>query len=356
MITRLCDKFEVVALAARKNIALLQEQAKIFHPSLLCVYEEEEATKLQKLLPHTRVVCGDSGLVEVATYEPCDFVMLSMTGSVALPAALAAIRLKKTVALANKEILVSGGELVMQEAKKYGATILPVDSEHNALFQCLQGGKKSEVKRLILTASGGPFRERDKETFSSITLQEALQHPNWKMGQKVSIDCSTLVNKGLEVIEAHFLFDISVAHIEVVIHPQSIVHSLVEFIDGSILAQLSDPDMEKPIQYALTYPDRLPFPSPPFSFPTLSFSPPDPDRFPALKLAFEALEKKKSFPCFFNAANEVLVDRFIQGKIAWTSISEKLQQLLAFHQGEEVLDLPSILSVEKKAKDLAYQI
>jgi 1-deoxy-D-xylulose-5-phosphate reductoisomerase len=273
--------------------------------------------------------------------------------------AVAAIESGKQIGLANKEILVCGGEWISALAKKKGIELLPVDSEHCALHQCLQGQDKSAVRRLILTASGGALRDKSAEELKRVTLKEALSHPNWQMGTKVTIDCTTLMNKGLEMIEARFLFDIEPERIEAVIHPQSRIHSCVEFVDGSILAQIADPDMALPIQYAMTYPKRKPGMLPPYDFlrnGTLTFYPPDTHRFPCLKLALQALKAGRSYPCFLNAANEILVDRFVKGTIPWTAIGEKLDKLISSHSPVNVLSLDAILAVDSSARQLAAEI
>lgn len=358
VVRHLKDCLEIKTLAAKSNIDLLEEQAKEFAPEIVAVYEEEKAIQLQKRLPNCKVVSGMKGLEEAAVYEKVDFVMLAMSGSIGLKPAISAIQAKKGIGLANKEVLICAGELITSLAKKNNVELIPVDSEHSALFQCLQGGKKSEVRRLILTASGGPFYKRSSQELAHVTIKDALAHPNWRMGKKVTIDSSTLMNKGLEVIEAHFLFDMPIEKIEVVIHPQSIIHSLVEYVDSSLLAQLGEHDMKLPIQYALTYPDRKPSLFGPFDFTrysTLNFFQPDTQKFPCLDLAFEALRTKKSYPCFLNAANEVLVQKFLQGEISWISIGEKLKKLLSSHRPENVLTLEAIQAVDKRARELAAQ-
>jgi 1-deoxy-D-xylulose-5-phosphate reductoisomerase len=264
-----------------------------------------------------------------------DIVLVAIVGTAGLEPALAAIRAGKDLAVASKEILVMAGELVMTEARKHGVKVLPVDSEHSAIFQCLEGRDPADVKRLILTASGGPFRQTPRERFESITVAEALKHPSWNMGQKITIDSATLFNKGLEMIEARWLFDMEIDRVDVVIHPQSIIHSMVEFRDGSILAQLSMPDMRYPIQYALTWPRRLPNSMPPTDFAkigTLTFENPDRDRFPSLRLAREAGRLGGTMPAVFNAANEVAVARFVDGKIGFVQIFETVEKVMGAHK------------------------
>jgi 1-deoxy-D-xylulose-5-phosphate reductoisomerase len=352
------DDLEIAALAAKSNIDLLYTQALEFSPKLIAVFDPDKALALQKRLPHIPVLAGMDGLKAVASFEGADFAMLAMTGSAGLLPAVAAIEAGKQIGLANKEVLVSGGEWISGLAKRKGVELIPVDSEHCALHQCLSGQDRSAVRRLILTASGGAFRNKSPEELKHVTIQDALAHPNWRMGAKVTIDCTTLVNKGLEIIEARFLFDIDPERIEAVVHPQSLVHSLVEFTDGSILAQIAEPDMVLPIQYALTYPERKPGLLEPFDFVkngTLTFHPPDHQRFPCLGLALHALRAGRSYPCFLNAANEVLVERFIEGKIPWTAIGEKLDKLISSHHPENVLTLEAILAVDASARQLAWE-
>ena len=352
------DEFEVVVLAAKKNISALYEQALEFQPKFLAVYDPTLALQLQKQLPHIPVLSGIEGVQAAASYSKVDFVMLAMTGSAGLLPAVAAIEAGKQIGLANKEVLVSGGKWISALAKKKGVQLLPVDSEHSALHQCLRSGEKKEVRRLILTASGGPFRDRSIDTLKEVTVKEALKHPNWRMGSKVTVDCTTLMNKGLEIIEASFLFDIEPEKIEAVVHPQSRIHSCVEFIDGSIVAQMAEPDMVLPIQYALTYPERRTGFLPPYDFlknGMLTFFPPDKGKFPCLQLALNALREGKSYPCFLNAANEILVDRFLQGEIPWTGIGEKLDKLIASHRPEDLLSLDAILAMDQLAREYALK-
>ena len=356
VVRHLPNDLEIAALAAKSNIDALYKQALEFSPKLIAVFDKEKALILQKKLPSIPVLGGMEGLRAVASFEGADFTMLAMTGSAGLLPAVSAIEARKQIGIANKEVLVCGGEWISGLAKQNGVELIPVDSEHCALHQCLQGQKKSAVRRLILTASGGALRDKTSEELKRVTLQDALSHPNWHMGTKVTIDCTTLMNKGLEMIEARFLFDIEPERIEAVIHPQSRIHSCVEFVDGSILAQIADPDMVLPIQYALTYPERKQGMLEPYDFlknGTLTFYPPDSQRFPCLQLALDALKAGKSYPCFLNAANEVLVDRFVQGQIPWTAIGEKLDKLISSHQPENVLTLEAILAVDASARQLA---
>jgi len=295
----------------------------------------------------------------VAAFEEATHVVSAMSGSVGiLPTALA-LRRKKVLLLANKEVLVAAGECLMQLAQENKTPVIPIDSEHSALFQCLQKEEKSAVHRLILTASGGPFFSLSAENLKSITVEEALAHPTWKMGPKVSVDSSTLMNKGLEVIEAHFLFGIPPDRIEVVIHPQSVIHGLVQFVDGSTLAQLSSPHMIYPIQYALTYPERHPALLPHLDLTRLSslnFSSPDKDRFPCLGLALQALRLGGSMPCFLNGANDALVHRFLLKEISWQEIGKKLETLLQRHTPEKELTIEKVLAIDEQAREEALRI
>lgn len=350
--------FEVKALAAHQNIDLLEIQAKEWRPELIAVYDQTKALELQKRLPQFEIVAGMEGLEAVAADSSAGLVVSAIAGTMGILPTVAAVKVGKDVALANKEVLVSAGEYLTKLKAKTGSKILPIDSEHSALFQCLQGQRLEEVRRIILTASGGPFRCYSEEKFTMITVEDALVHPSWRMGAKVTIDCSTLMNKGLEVIEAHWLFGVSVEQIEVVIHPQSVIHSMVEFIDGSMMAQLSEPNMIIPIQYALTYPHHQPGLLPPFDFTkarSLDFLPPDLEKFYCLELAFHALKEKGTLPCYMNAANEVLVDRFLKKEISWLEIGRKLAKLMTSHKSEKGIDLEKILAVDKMAREEATE-
>src|SRR5262249_47538791 len=310
----LADRVKLIALAAGNNSKLLLEQARAHRPQAICISDAAKAGELRGQLDRaTKVVCGSEGLIELATLPEADIVLIAIVGTAGLQPALAAIRAGKDIAVASKEILVMAGEIVMSEARKHGVRVLAVDSEHSAIFQCLGGKPSSSVRKLWLTASGGPFRNTPKEEFASITVERALKHPSWVMGRKITIDSATLFNKGLEMIEARWLFDIEMARVGVVVHPQSIIHSMVEFVDGSLLAQLSTPDMSLPIQYALTYPDRAPSDRVQTDFPkigSLTFEAPDLQRFPALELARRAGEVGGTLPAVLNAANEVAVESF----------------------------------------------
>jgi 1-deoxy-D-xylulose-5-phosphate reductoisomerase len=344
---------KVAALAAYSSIDLLQEQIQEFHPKIVAVFDEKKALELQKRVPRVKVVSGMEGLKEAASCDDADLVVSAITGSIGIAPTLSAIEQGKNIALANKEVLVAGGELVMKRAKEKNVCILPVDSEHSALFQCLEQKRKEEVRRLILTASGGPFFHHSTDDLKKITKEAALKHPSWKMGPKVTIDSSTLMNKGLEVIEAFYLFDRPLEEIEVIVHPQSIIHSMVEMVDGSLFAQMSEPSMIFPIQYAVTWPERSPGFLPPFPFakhPKLEFFQLEKGKFVCLELAYEALRQGGSFPCYLNAANEVLVAQFLEGKISWLDIGRKLEKLLSCHKRETPSTLDAIYSIDAAAR------
>jgi 1-deoxy-D-xylulose-5-phosphate reductoisomerase len=356
VVRHLRETFEVAALAAKSQIDLLESQAREFCPQIVAVYDKAKALELQKRIPHMRVVGGMEGLQEAASVAGADLVVSAMSGSLGIAPTLSAIQAGKTVALANKEVLVSAGEIVMGQARARGVPILPIDSEHSALFQCLDHRDPTHVRRLILTASGGPFLHYTQEKLGGVTVDEALAHPTWRMGPKVTIDCSTLMNKGLEVIEAHFLFQIPMRQIEVVVHPQSVIHSMVEMIDGSMLAQMSEPSMIVPIQYALTYPGRRPGIIPPFDFnrfSRLEFCAPDHQRFACLELCYEAGLRGGNAPCYLNAANEVLVERFVRGEIGWVDISRKLEKLLTAFSVEKELNIDKISATDTMAREQA---
>lgn len=356
VVRHLKDSLCVVALAAHSNIDLLEQQAKEFSPELIAVYDPAKAKELTKRIPNFHILSGIEGLNAVATYANADQIISAMVGTIGLIPTVEALKAGKNVALANKEALISGGSLVMSLVKEKGSQLLPIDSEHSALFQCLAGEKTSAVNRLILTASGGPFRAYTADQLNQITVEQALNHPTWRMGPKITIDCSTLMNKGLEVIEAHWLFDIPVDKIDVVIHPQSIIHSMVEFVDGSTIAQMGEPNMMVPIQYALTYPNRhkgIMGPLDLVKIRSLEFYSPNLQYFKCLNLAFESLKLGGSFPCFMNAANETLVDRFLQKQIGWTEIANKLEELMLKHVTQKIDSLDHILEVDAEARQKA---
>ena len=350
------DKFEVVAISANSSVDLLLEQILEFNPKYVAVYNEESANKLKNMIPNNidiEVLSSMEGLVKICELKEVDVVLTAVVGMIGLVPTMAAIKARKTIALANKETLVTAGEIVMEEAKKNNMEILPVDSEHSAIFQCLNGERKKDVEKIILTASGGPFRGKKKEELINVTKNQALKHPNWDMGRKISIDSSTLMNKGLEVIEAKWLFDVDVEDIDIVVHPQSIIHSMVSFKDSSVMAQLGCPDMRLPIEYALTYPgrsetdfERLDL----AKIATLTFEKPDMETFPCLKLAFEVLKLGGTYPTVLNAANEVLVNEFLEDKIGFYDIPYYIERSLEQHNNRSNPTLEDILEVDKETR------
>lgn len=350
------NQLQVIGLAAQGNdLQLLEQQILEFSPKIVVVYDTEKAEILSKKIGR-KVLSGLAGLIFLAREKAVDFVLMAMSTTIGIEPTVEAILQKKTIGLANKEILIAAGEWICPLAKENNVSILPIDSEHSALFQCLQGETAQEIRRLVLTASGGPFWTFSKEQMQKISKDQALKHPNWSMGQKITVDSSTLMNKGLEVIEAHYLFDVPIEKIDIVIHPESIIHSMIEFVDGSIKAQLSNPSMILPIQYALFYPKRIENPQIRFDFTrsqVLRFEKPPIENFPCLELAFEALKTKKSFPCYLNAANETLVGRFLNQEISWIEIGAKLKSLMQRHVPEELLDLRDVFDIECRAKQEA---
>jgi 1-deoxy-D-xylulose-5-phosphate reductoisomerase len=350
------DRLKVVSLAAGDNASLLAEQVQRYCPDVVAMANGEAADRLRRLcggnVPRT-VATGPEGLIAVATHPSADIVICASSGAAGLEAVLAAIGSAKTVALANKEVLVMAGGLVTAAARHNGVAILPVDSEHNAIHQCLHGRRGADIRRLILTASGGPFRDYSAEALERVDAAAALRHPTWQMGRKITIDSATLMNKGLEVIEAHWLFGVTADHIDVVIHPQSIVHSMVEMIDGSVLAQLGVTDMRLPIQYACSYPERWSGPLPSLDLTRagrLEFFPPPEDRFPCLRLAYRALRAGRSVPVALNAANEVAVEAFLDGKLGFTGIHRVIEETLDAHHAEDIATLDSVRRVDDWAR------
>lgn len=356
------DKFAVEVLTARKNMVLLAEQIIEFKPKIVSVDGDAERQELLQILGNTfkgEVLTGQEGLKQVAAYGNSDIVLVAVVGVAGLMPTLEAIKAGKTIALANKETLVSGGSIVMPAAEKNNVQILPVDSEHSAIFQCLAGNKAKNVRRLILTASGGPFRTWPRAKIETAKVSEALQHPNWSMGKKVSIDSATMMNKALEVIEARWLFDIDYKAIEVLIHPQSIVHSMVEFVDQSTIAQLSSPSMHLPIQYALSYPDRydcnLMKPLDLCALSRLEFFPPDNEKFPALTIAIEAAQKGSIYPTVLNAANEIAVNAYIKGQIAFYDIYKAVLTTLEACETVATVSLEDIIHYDQWARTYTKQ-
>jgi 1-deoxy-D-xylulose-5-phosphate reductoisomerase len=351
------DQIRLVGLAAGNNVDLLLEQARKHRPEAISLTDPAKAQALGDSLGfNARVYCGSEGLLRLATLPSADIVLIAIVGTAGLQPALAAIRAGKDIAVASKEILVMAGEIVMREAERNGVRVLAVDSEHSAIFQCLDGKPAASVRRLWLTASGGPFRNTPKTEFAAITVERALKHPSWVMGRKITIDSATLFNKGLEMIEARWLFGIEMDRVKVVVHPQSVVHSMVEFVDGSIIAQLSTPDMCLPIQYALTYPNRARSERVQTNFAklgSLTFEEPDMDRFPALNLARRAGEVGGTLPAVLNAANEVAVDAFCGGRISFPQITETVGRAMDAHKVSEHPTLTEILQADAWARQEA---
>ena len=353
-------KFIVTALTVNTKIDLLEEQIYEFHPPIAVVKDKELASKLKnRISGKCEILSGIEGLICAAANCDYDILIGAMVGFAGLAPTIEAIKRGKRIALANKETLVVGGELVTELCRKHNAEIIPIDSEHSAIFQCLVGEKSNEVEKLILTASGGPFLNKNKNDLDKVTVKEALKHPNWKMGNKITIDSASLMNKGLEVIEAHWLFGFPKKKIEVVIHPQSIIHSMVEFVDGSIKAQLGLPDMKLPIQYALTYPERLPNDLSKTSLPqigTLSFYAPDIDKFECLKIAYDVLDSEGTASCILNAANEVAVERFLNGDIGFSRIPGMISKALDKIENHRSPDIETIFECDKLTREFVRSL
>lgn len=353
-------RFKVSVLAAHSNVDLLLQQIDEFNPDLAVLTDHEAADRLvRKHNGKTKILSGSEGLMEAAGHSNTQLVVTAMVGFAGLAPTLEAIRAGKTIALANKETLVAAGELVMEAARQYNVPIIPVDSEHCAIFQCLQGIEPNHIRRLLLTASGGPFRGKSLAELGNVGVEECLKHPNWSMGKKITVDSATLANKGLEVIEAHWLFNVDYNSIDVVVHPQSIIHSMVECRDGCVMAQLGLPDMRTPIQYALTYPDRLStdFGQLEFSkLKSLTFEDPDTTTFPALAMAYEAGRKGGAYPCVFNAANEVAVYAFLAGQIAFLTMARIIRDTLDAFSPQGQVTLEELMRVDQWARDYAGRL
>jgi len=363
VVKRYPELFNVVGLAVNKSIDALEQQIKELRPKAVVVVDAEKAQELSRRIAGTsnipELLTSIEGLEQLAAHPEADLVLNALVGSVGLRPTLAALRAGKTLALANKESMVAGGAIVAKVREETGAEILPVDSEHNAIFQCMVGERKREIKRLIVTASGGPFRGRTFSELESVTVEEALKHPRWTMGPKITIDSATLMNKGLEVIEAHWLFDLPYEQIDVIVHPQSIIHSMVEFEDGSIKAHLGQTDMRIPIQYTLSYPDRLPAPLPSLDFVEvgkLTFEKPDMRNFPCLAYAYEAIRLGKTYPAVLNAANEQAVAAFLSKKIRFTDIPNIIKQVIERHEPGDETDLGIVLETEHRAREYADRL
>ncbi|NLM75276.1 MAG: 1-deoxy-D-xylulose-5-phosphate reductoisomerase [Clostridiaceae bacterium] len=352
---------DVVSLAANRNVKLMEQQIRQFKPKVAAMFDEEAAKALETAVKDTdtKVLKGLEGIKEAVVHKDADTVLTSVVGISGLIPTMTAIEAGKNIALANKETLVTAGHLVMKAVKEKGVRLFPVDSEHSAVFQCLQGNRKEDVSKIILTASGGPFRGYTREQLKSVTVKQALNHPNWSMGSKITIDSATLMNKGLEVIEAMWLFDIPAEDIEVIVHPQSIIHSMVVYNDGSVMAQLGAPDMRIPIQLALTWPERaenqfnkLDF----YELSALTFEKPDTENFRALKLAYDAAEIGGTMPCCMNAANEVAVDLFLKGKITFLQITELVEKVMSEHSVNSQPVLSDIIDTDYESRSLALEI
>jgi len=358
LVRKFPDQFRVLGLAAGRNVEVLARQVREFSPQWVSIGREEELPRLRSLLEgcRTEILVGTEGAKAVATASGVDMVVAAIVGGAGLVPTLAAVKAGKEVALANKEALVMAGELFVNEAERNGSRLLPVDSEHSAVFQCLQGHRKEEVERIILTASGGPFLHTSLSALERATVEQALKHPNWKMGPKITIDSATMMNKGLEVVEARWLFDFNPAKIEVIVHPQSIVHSMVRYQDGTIIAQMGIPDMQIPIAYALSCPSRLKMDLAPLELSRmepLEFLPVEDERYPALGLAYEALEAGGTMPAVLNAANEVAVQAFLENRIGFRDIHWVIQRTTEAHRRTQPIDIAEILEADRWAREQA---
>ena len=350
IISRFPEKFKLNALTANKNIELLEKQIKQFKPEIVAVMDEVKAEELQKKVD-IEVVKGLAGLNKVATYDKIDTVLNSLVGSIGIMPTIKAIENKKRILLANKESLVVAGKLIMDELKKSNVNLIPIDSEHSAIFQCLQGEDYKSIKKIILTCSGGPFRGKKQEELKAVSVKDVLKHPTWQMGNKITVDSATLMNKGFEVIEAKWLFDLDLDKIEIIVHPQSIIHSFVEFVDGSIKAQLSYPNMKIPINYALHYPNRVSFnDEKKTELINLNFEKPDLVNFPCLNYAYEAAKTGHSMPCVLNAANEIAVNAFLSEKISFLNIPQIIKTMMDQHLLVKDPSLDDILALDKKIR------
>jgi 1-deoxy-D-xylulose-5-phosphate reductoisomerase len=354
------EEFKLAAFSVGKNIELARKIIIEFNPELVSVQNMKDCNTLKAEFPHTKFTFGEEGLIETAVFDKADILVNAVLGSVGLHPTLLAIESGKTIAIANKETLVTAGHLVMEAAKRNNVSFLPVDSEHSAIFQALQGEKAKNIERLILTASGGSFRDRTRQELENVTLDEALKHPNWSMGAKITIDSATMMNKGLEVIEAHWLFDMPYDKIDVLLHKESIIHSMIEFHDSSIIAQLGTPDMRVPIQYALTYPDRIPLPSSKrlnlAQVGTLHFQEMNQERFRCLRFAYEAGQRGGTLPTVLNAANEAAVGAFLEGKIRFLQIENLIEKAMEVHQIIEDPSLTIIQEVDRETRQYVHSL
>ena len=355
-IARYNQDIGITALAAGSNVELLEKQVREFHPKIACLWKEEAARELKRRIRDldVKVVSGMEGLMEAACEPEAQIVVTAVVGMIGIRPTIAAMEAGKDIALANKETLVTAGHIIMPLAKEKGVKILPVDSEHSAIFQCLQGAGENRIHKILLTASGGPFRGRSREQLAGVQPEDALKHPNWSMGRKITIDSSTMVKKGLEVMEAHWLFDVDMDQVQVVIQPASVIHSMIEYEDGAVIAQLGTPDMKLPIQYALYYPERRFLPGDRLDFTKLkeiTFDEPDMETFRGLKLAYEAGKAGGSLPTVFNAANELAVSLFLEKKIPYLAITDLIQGAMENHKRKAAPNVDQILAAEQEAYD-----
>lgn len=362
IVAKFPDKFKIKTLSAKYNVELLADQINRFHPDLVAVYDGPTAKKLESLLPSSNsveIMYGAEGYRAAAAWDGVDMTVSAMVGAAGLEPTLAAVVAGKDIAIANKETLVMAGALVTAAVGQRGVRLLPIDSEHSAIFQCLQGYRRQDLEKILLTASGGPFLNMPAEAFDRITPEQALKHPNWEMGAKITIDSATLMNKGLEIIEAKWLFDVSTERIEVIVHPQSIIHSMVAYCDGSILAQMGIPDMQEAIGYALSYPERIPLKQPLpdlVGLGGLTFQHPDVNKFPCLQIAFDACQEGGTMPAVMNAANEVAVEAFLSRKIPFTGIPRVIDDTMNMHRLIQVPDLQSVLDADAWARKKAQSL
>ncbi len=361
VVSKFPDRFEIVGLAAGRNDQILEEQIRQFHPKVAALSCPDAAKRLRTRVDTAQVdiLHGESGLCEVASFPDCDLVISAIVGGAGLKPTLSAIQAGRQVALANKEPMVMAGQLMQREAHKHGVTIFPIDSEHSAIFQSMEGHRKIDIRRVVLTASGGPFWDWPDTTLEHVTPKQALKHPNWEMGDKITIDSATLMNKGLEVIEARWLFDIPMEQLDVVIHRESIIHSLVEYCDGSVISQLGHPDMRTPISYAMNYPERVPL-HPPIldlgKIGKLTFFPPNTEKFPCLQLAYDALAGETGLPPTLNAANEVAVHAFLKNQIGFLDIPKVIQETMMAYSPTPLLTIEDVLEVDQWARRTAEEL
>lgn len=355
------DRFRVIALTAGKNLELLTKQIRQFSPQIAAVASESDVPRLKELCAglDVEIVGGVEGLIKAATADETEMVVAAIVGAAGLVPTAAAIQAGKDIALANKETLVTAGHLFMDMVEKYGVKLYPVDSEHSAVFQSMEGHRNEDINKIILTASGGPFLNTPKEQLANVTVRDALNHPNWSMGKKISIDSATMMNKGLEVIEARWLFDAPLEKIDVNIHPQSIIHSMVDYVDGCVIAQLGTPDMKAPIAYALSYPERIASGIEPLDLTTLSgltFFKPDLEKFRCLALAYRALREGESMPAVMNAANEIAVEKFLDGKIGFMQIAQIIERTMDAHKAHDLKSIDEVLKADQWGRETALEI